>query len=169
MWITPDRGCWGFFCMSLLVTVVCGAQSANEPSNMSYVKATVDKLLKGYDIRLRPDFGGAPVDVGMSIDIASIDMVSEVNMVNSAPPPALFPALRKDPQCVTAGPYASSTDPRCHYRRRLGFEETHRNIHRNKHTHTQRERERERKRETLFSDSTHDLQPQARSGRASDS
>ncbi|XP_039993211.1 gamma-aminobutyric acid receptor subunit beta-1 isoform X2 [Xiphias gladius] len=54
--------------------------SANEPSNMSYVKATVDKLLKGYDIRLRPDFGGAPVDVGMSIDIASIDMVSEVNM-----------------------------------------------------------------------------------------
>uniref|UniRef100_A0A3P9J1F9 Gamma-aminobutyric acid type A receptor beta1 subunit n=1 Tax=Oryzias latipes TaxID=8090 RepID=A0A3P9J1F9_ORYLA len=75
---------------------------------MSYVKATVDKLLKGYDIRLRPDFGGnrtaagspapppsplllplrlcchvstgAPVDVGMSIDIASIDMVSEVNM-----------------------------------------------------------------------------------------
>lgn len=32
--------------------------SANEPSNMSYVKATVDKLLKGYDIRLRPDFGG---------------------------------------------------------------------------------------------------------------
>lgn len=32
--------------------------SANEPSNMSYVKETVDKLLKGYDIRLRPDFGG---------------------------------------------------------------------------------------------------------------
>ncbi len=25
---------------------------------MSYVKVTVDKLLKGYDIRLRPDFGG---------------------------------------------------------------------------------------------------------------
>ncbi|KAK2825812.1 hypothetical protein Q5P01_020026 [Channa striata] len=60
----------------------CAARGgvANEPSNMSYVKATVDKLLKGYDIRLRPDFGGAPVDVGMSIDIASIDMVSEVNM-----------------------------------------------------------------------------------------
>lgn len=32
--------------------------SANEPSNMSYVKETVDRLLKGYDIRLRPDFGG---------------------------------------------------------------------------------------------------------------
>lgn len=25
---------------------------------MSYVKETVDRLLKGYDIRLRPDFGG---------------------------------------------------------------------------------------------------------------
>ncbi|XP_063747770.1 gamma-aminobutyric acid receptor subunit beta-3 isoform X3 [Eleginops maclovinus] len=54
--------------------------SANEPGNMSFVKDTVDKLLKGYDIRLRPDFGGKPVAVGMSIDVASIDMVSEVNM-----------------------------------------------------------------------------------------
>ncbi|KAM6893734.1 gamma-aminobutyric acid receptor subunit beta-3-like isoform 1-T1 [Xenentodon cancila] len=54
--------------------------SVNEPGNMSFVKETVDKLLKGYDIRLRPDFGGPPVAVGMSIDVASIDMVSEVNM-----------------------------------------------------------------------------------------
>lgn len=30
----------------------------NDPSNMSLVKETVDRLLKGYDIRLRPDFGG---------------------------------------------------------------------------------------------------------------
>lgn len=34
--------------------------SVNEPGNMSFVKETVDKLLKGYDIRLRPDFGGMP-------------------------------------------------------------------------------------------------------------
>ncbi|CAB1316764.1 unnamed protein product [Coregonus sp. 'balchen'] len=54
--------------------------SVNDPSNMSIVKETVDRLLKGYDIRLRPDFGGPPVGVGMNIDIASIDMVSEVNM-----------------------------------------------------------------------------------------
>ncbi|XP_034387340.1 gamma-aminobutyric acid receptor subunit beta-3 [Cyclopterus lumpus] len=47
---------------------------------MSYIKDSVDKLLNGYDIRLRPDFGGAPVAVGMSIDVANIDMVSEVNM-----------------------------------------------------------------------------------------
>uniref|UniRef100_A0A3B3XB82 Gamma-aminobutyric acid type A receptor beta2 subunit n=1 Tax=Poecilia mexicana TaxID=48701 RepID=A0A3B3XB82_9TELE len=54
--------------------------SVNDPSNMPLVKETVDRLLKGYDIRLRPDFGGPPVGVGMNIDIASIDMVSEVNM-----------------------------------------------------------------------------------------
>ncbi|XP_056587188.1 gamma-aminobutyric acid receptor subunit beta-2 isoform X2 [Triplophysa dalaica] len=63
----------------VLVAVVC-AQRVNDPSNMSLVKETVDRLLKGYDIRLRPDFGGPPVGVGMNIDIASIDMVSEVNM-----------------------------------------------------------------------------------------
>lgn len=81
------------------------SSSVNQPGNMSFVKDTVDKLLKGYDIRLRPDFGGTstyiwwlfvlcgaeftlfcvfpgrPVAVGMSIDVASIDMVSEVNMV----------------------------------------------------------------------------------------
>ncbi|XP_034405990.1 gamma-aminobutyric acid receptor subunit beta-2 isoform X3 [Cyclopterus lumpus] len=73
--------CFCVWFFPLVVTVVC-AQSAgaNDPSNMSLVKETVDRLLKGYDIRLRPDFGGAPVGVGMNIDIASIDMVSEVNM-----------------------------------------------------------------------------------------
>jgi hypothetical protein len=121
---------------------------------MSFVKETVDKLLKGYDIRLRPDFGGKwdardrcgkrdppcwrsgwrgrrgrpprscsgvgwvvlceppnpqshpypllepgwsrcaalpagpPVCVGMNIDIASIDMVSEVNMVSACASPS---------------------------------------------------------------------------------
>ncbi|XP_073335622.1 gamma-aminobutyric acid receptor subunit beta-2 isoform X1 [Pagrus major] len=72
------------FCVWLfpLVVTAVSAQSvgANDPSNMSLVKETVDRLLKGYDIRLRPDFGGPPVGVGMNIDIASIDMVSEVNM-----------------------------------------------------------------------------------------
>uniref|UniRef100_A0A8C5IF74 GBRB4 protein n=1 Tax=Junco hyemalis TaxID=40217 RepID=A0A8C5IF74_JUNHY len=48
--------------------------------NISVVKEIVDKLLKGYDVRLRPDFGGNPVTVGMSIHISSIDQISEVNM-----------------------------------------------------------------------------------------
>lgn len=30
---------------------------------MSLVKETVDRLLKGYDIRLRPDFGGNTIDL----------------------------------------------------------------------------------------------------------
>ncbi|XP_059371381.1 gamma-aminobutyric acid receptor subunit beta-2-like isoform X2 [Carassius carassius] len=68
-----------FLLCPLIVAVAC-AQSSRDPSNMPVVKDTVDRLMKGYDIRLRPDFGGAPVAVGMNIDIASIDMVSEVNM-----------------------------------------------------------------------------------------
>ena len=36
---------------------------------MSYVKATVDKLLKGYDIRLRPDFGGKRILEGEAYPI----------------------------------------------------------------------------------------------------
>ncbi|XP_059912205.1 gamma-aminobutyric acid receptor subunit beta-2-like [Gadus macrocephalus] len=67
--------------LPLVLLAVCAhSSSVNDPSNMSLVKETVDRLLKGYDIRLRPDFGGPPVGVGMNIDIASIDMVSEVNM-----------------------------------------------------------------------------------------
>ncbi|XP_076024311.1 gamma-aminobutyric acid receptor subunit beta-2 isoform X2 [Genypterus blacodes] len=74
--------CFCVWSVPFVVVVALCAQSvrASEPSNMSLVKETVDRLLKGYDIRLRPDFGGAPVGVGMNIDIASIDMVSEVNM-----------------------------------------------------------------------------------------
>ncbi|KAL6098481.1 gabrb2 [Pungitius sinensis] len=92
--------CFGVWFFPLVVTVVC-VQSAgvNDPSNMSLVKETVDRLLKGYDIRLRPDFGGPPVGVGMNIDIASIDMVSEVNMVSRAPVPLpVSPFLSNDPR-----------------------------------------------------------------------
>uniref|UniRef100_A0A665XA99 Gamma-aminobutyric acid type A receptor beta4 subunit n=1 Tax=Echeneis naucrates TaxID=173247 RepID=A0A665XA99_ECHNA len=62
------------------VIVVCALSSSTGSTGMSVAKTTVDKLLKGYDIRLRPDFGGPPVIVGMSINIASIDSISEVNM-----------------------------------------------------------------------------------------
>ncbi|TRY65547.1 hypothetical protein DNTS_020846 [Danionella cerebrum] len=74
----------GIFCLLQLAafTFVQGPPVTNEsePISMANIKATVDKLLRGYDIRLRPDFGGPPVDVGMSIDISNMDMVSEVNM-----------------------------------------------------------------------------------------
>lgn len=38
--------------------MVSALSSSNESTGMSVAKTTVDKLLKGYDIRLRPDFGG---------------------------------------------------------------------------------------------------------------
>ncbi|KAA0720454.1 Gamma-aminobutyric acid receptor subunit beta-4 GABA(A) receptor subunit beta-4 [Triplophysa tibetana] len=44
------------------LSFVCFAQSTSTGSTgISVAKTTVDKLLKGYDIRLRPDFGGHKV------------------------------------------------------------------------------------------------------------
>lgn len=47
-----------FLCTPYRLSPLLFSSSVNEPGNMSFVKETVDKLLKGYDIRLRPDFGG---------------------------------------------------------------------------------------------------------------
>ncbi|PNI41643.1 GABRB1 isoform 5 [Pan troglodytes] len=58
MWTVQNRESLGLLSFPVMITMVCCAHSTNEPSNMSYVKETVDRLLKGYDIRLRPDFGG---------------------------------------------------------------------------------------------------------------
>ncbi|XP_060746265.1 gamma-aminobutyric acid type A receptor subunit zeta [Tachysurus vachellii] len=41
---------------------------------------TIQNLMKGYNKYLRPFFGSSPVTVGMSLDIASIDTISEINM-----------------------------------------------------------------------------------------
>lgn len=42
----------------VLTLVVFALSSSTGSTGMSVAKTTVDKLLKGYDIRLRPDFGG---------------------------------------------------------------------------------------------------------------
>lgn len=44
------------------------------------VTQTISRLLEGYDIRLRPNFGGIPLNVEMDLTIASFDAISEVNM-----------------------------------------------------------------------------------------
>ncbi|XP_055601269.1 gamma-aminobutyric acid receptor subunit beta-like [Uranotaenia lowii] len=44
------------------------------------VTQTISRILEGYDIRLRPNFGGEPLHVGMDLTIASFDAISEVNM-----------------------------------------------------------------------------------------
>lgn len=55
-----------FLCSSIIKTtlphVVFSYSSSTGSSGMSVAKTTVDKLLKGYDIRLRPDFGGRCCD-----------------------------------------------------------------------------------------------------------
>ncbi|XP_035215405.1 gamma-aminobutyric acid receptor subunit beta-like isoform X2 [Stegodyphus dumicola] len=40
----------------------------------------IKHLLDGYDVRLRPNFGGNPLFIGMDLQIASFDAISEVNM-----------------------------------------------------------------------------------------
>ncbi|KAH8273285.1 hypothetical protein KR018_004825, partial [Drosophila ironensis] len=49
-------------------------------SRLENVTQTISNILQGYDIRLRPNFGGDPLHVGMDLTIASFDAISEVNM-----------------------------------------------------------------------------------------
>nr|CAB3248026.1 gamma-aminobutyric acid receptor subunit beta-3-like [Phallusia mammillata] len=57
------------------------ATSGKDIDLQTRIKHTLDSLLgEGYDIRLRPQYGADPLSVGMSIEVASIDKVSEVNM-----------------------------------------------------------------------------------------
>ncbi|CAO1390459.1 unnamed protein product [Diamesa serratosioi] len=49
-------------------------------SRLENVTQTIARILEGYDIRLRPNFGGDPLHVGMDLTIASFDAISEVNM-----------------------------------------------------------------------------------------
>uniref|UniRef100_A0A3Q0SBE2 Gamma-aminobutyric acid type A receptor subunit pi n=1 Tax=Amphilophus citrinellus TaxID=61819 RepID=A0A3Q0SBE2_AMPCI len=48
--------------------------------NDSQLLPTIQKLMKGYNRYLRPNFNEGPVEIGMSLDIASIDAISEINM-----------------------------------------------------------------------------------------
>ncbi|KFO70244.1 Gamma-aminobutyric acid receptor subunit pi, partial [Cuculus canorus] len=41
---------------------------------------TIQRIVKGYNKYLRPFFDNGPVSIGMSLDIASIDTISEINM-----------------------------------------------------------------------------------------
>jgi gamma-aminobutyric acid receptor subunit beta len=44
------------------------------------VSSTLDNLLDGYDVRLRPNFGGRTLNVSMEVKIAGFDSISEANM-----------------------------------------------------------------------------------------
>ena len=79
-----------------------GATSDERFNSLENVTKTIGNLLDGYDIRLRPNFGGAnfnlfnyfskfnnfsltgdPLYVGFDLTIASFDSISEVSMVSS--------------------------------------------------------------------------------------
>ena len=60
-----------------------GATTSDERANsLENVTKTIGNLLDGYDIRLRPNFGGDPLYVGFDLTIASFDSISEVSMVS---------------------------------------------------------------------------------------
>ncbi|CAO2621578.1 Gamma-aminobutyric acid receptor subunit theta [Lemmus lemmus] len=49
-------------------------------ANEAVVRKILNRVLSTYDVRLRPNFGGAPVSVSVSIYVSSIEQISEINM-----------------------------------------------------------------------------------------
>jgi len=65
---------WGF-------SMAHGSVTQDDRANtLANVTKTIGNLLDGYDIRLRPNFGGDPLYVGFDLTIASFDSISEVSM-----------------------------------------------------------------------------------------
>uniref|UniRef100_A0A182N0V2 Gamma-aminobutyric acid receptor subunit beta-like n=1 Tax=Anopheles dirus TaxID=7168 RepID=A0A182N0V2_9DIPT len=77
---------WQFvvFCFLTSVQINNALRSVHQKSmaagRLENVTQTISRILEGYDIRLRPNFGGEPLHVGMDLTIASFDAISEVNM-----------------------------------------------------------------------------------------
>ncbi|XP_014213625.1 gamma-aminobutyric acid receptor subunit beta-like [Copidosoma floridanum] len=70
------------FAADLSHRVACFLQSDSTEitDRLANVTQTISRILDGYDIRLRPNFGGEPLYVEMDLTIASFDAISEVNM-----------------------------------------------------------------------------------------
>ncbi|XP_010895936.2 gamma-aminobutyric acid receptor subunit pi isoform X2 [Esox lucius] len=78
--------------------------------NDSQLQPTIQKLMKGYNRYLRPNFNAGPVEIGMSLDIASIDAISEINMDYTA---TIFLRQRwRDSRLVFPGNESVSVDGR---------------------------------------------------------
>ncbi|KAM7016433.1 gamma-aminobutyric acid receptor subunit pi-like [Passerculus sandwichensis] len=66
---------------ALFLLLLCRAMQIPEAEGKSEIlPPTIQKIIKGYNKYLRPFFDNGPVSVGMSMDIASIDTISEINM-----------------------------------------------------------------------------------------
>ncbi|XP_043113035.1 gamma-aminobutyric acid receptor subunit pi isoform X3 [Puntigrus tetrazona] len=78
--------------------------------NDSQLQPTIQRLMKGYNRYLRPNFNQGPVKIGMSLDIASIDAISEINMDYTA---TIFLRQRwRDSRLVFPGNESLSLDGR---------------------------------------------------------
>ncbi|XP_072280331.1 gamma-aminobutyric acid receptor subunit pi isoform X1 [Pyxicephalus adspersus] len=66
--------------LSIFCSILFSSTVTSEGNNGEILPPTIQKLMKGYNKYLRPFFDDGPVTVGMSLDIASIDTISEINM-----------------------------------------------------------------------------------------
>uniref|UniRef100_M3YJY6 Gamma-aminobutyric acid type A receptor theta subunit n=1 Tax=Mustela putorius furo TaxID=9669 RepID=M3YJY6_MUSPF len=60
--------------------VVLSLFNCKNCANEAVVHKILDRVLSKYDVRLRPNFGGAPVPVGISMYVSSIEQISEMTM-----------------------------------------------------------------------------------------
>ncbi|XP_072295905.1 gamma-aminobutyric acid receptor subunit pi [Eucyclogobius newberryi] len=100
----------------LILYMTCAQGDCAFPShnwgewNDSQLLPTIQKLMKGYNRYLRPNFNAGPVEIGMSLDIASIDAISEINMDYTA---TIFLRQRwRDSRLVFPGNESVSVDGR---------------------------------------------------------
>ncbi|XP_063818085.1 gamma-aminobutyric acid receptor subunit pi-like [Pseudophryne corroboree] len=66
--------------LSILCSIMYSSIVNAEGKEGEILPPTIQKLMRGYNKYLRPFFDNGPVTVGMSLDIASIDTISEINM-----------------------------------------------------------------------------------------
>nr|XP_051689814.1 gamma-aminobutyric acid receptor subunit theta isoform X2 [Oryctolagus cuniculus] len=65
---------------STMPQVVLDLFDCKNCANEAVVQKILDRVLSKYDVRLRPNFGGDPVPVRISIYVSSIEQISEINM-----------------------------------------------------------------------------------------
>ncbi len=80
MWVTLCLVVVAASTASIMASASSATTAEISKSSLENVTRTIGNLLSGYDIRLRPNFGGDPLYVGFDLTIASFDSISEVSM-----------------------------------------------------------------------------------------
>lgn len=81
MWATLWQKILRLFLLAVLLLNFCHPPKTTSAGPMNInISAILDSLLRGYDKRIRPNYGGPPVDIGVTMHILSISSVSEVQM-----------------------------------------------------------------------------------------